>query len=92
MAFFLWSMHSEPARVVVMVEGGVCRRPGPSLRGMEGMEGIGRTSDEMVSPGRTTWSVIVLPTEDSGKRGVGKIPHITSISIHRKSTRVQDLA
>ena len=44
-------MHSEPASTEVMVDGGVWRRPGPSLSARDGFEGIGRTSGEMASPG-----------------------------------------
>ena len=56
-AFFFWSMRNGPATTDVMVEGGRCRKPGPSLSGIEGLEGIGRTSEEIVSPGRTRVSV-----------------------------------
>jgi hypothetical protein len=54
-AFFFWSIHRGPATVAVMVEGGTCRRPGPSLRGRLGLDGIGRTSGQIVSPGRTSF-------------------------------------
>ncbi len=53
-AFFFWSIHSEPAMTEVIVDGGVWRRPGPNFSGRDGLEGIGRTSEEIVSPGRTT--------------------------------------
>ena len=58
MAFFLWSMRKGPARVVVIVDGGVCRNPGPSFRGTEGLDGTGRMSEGMVSPGRTIVSAM----------------------------------
>ncbi len=58
-AFFLWSMHSWPARTEVMVDGGVWRRPGPSFSGRDGLEGTGRMSGEMISPGSTSvWMAI----------------------------------
>lgn len=52
--FFLWSMQRVPAIVGVIVAGGVCRRPGPSLRGIEGLDGVGKSSAEMSSPGKTS--------------------------------------
>lgn len=58
-AFFFWSMHSEPARTEVMVDGGVWRRPGPSLSGRDGLEGMGRTEGEMTSPGITIICVAI---------------------------------
>ena len=60
MAFFLLSIHNDPAIVGVMVEGGTCRSPGPNLRGTEGLEGIGRMSEESSSPGRTNVCVAIL--------------------------------
>lgn len=36
-----------------MVEGGIWRRPGPSLRADDGFDGTGKTSDGKSSPGRT---------------------------------------
>lgn len=36
-----------------MVDGGVWRRPGPSLSAREGLEGMGRTWEGMTSPGST---------------------------------------
>lgn len=36
-----------------MIDGGTCRRPGPSLMEMERLRGVGSTSIEMLSPGRT---------------------------------------
>ena len=53
-------MHSEPAITEVMVDGGVCRRPGPSLSARDGLEGMGRMSGEMVSPGSMTCCVVVM--------------------------------
>ena len=43
-AFLLASMHRAPASTVVIVDGGVYRSPGPSLRGRDELEGIGRCS------------------------------------------------
>lgn len=43
-AFFLVSMQREPAKTAVMVDGGVCCSPGPSLSGIEELGGIGRHS------------------------------------------------
>ena len=59
-AFFLWSMHSGPARTEVTVDGGEWWRPGPSLSGRDGLEGIGRMSGEMTSPGRTIGCVVAI--------------------------------
>lgn len=53
-AFLRLSMYSEPAMVGVMVEGGICRRPGPSFRGMEGFGDVGRRSEGISSPGNTS--------------------------------------
>ena len=58
-AFFFWSMHSEPASTEVMVDGGVWRSPGPSLSASFGLEGMGRMSGEMVSPGSTILCVAI---------------------------------
>lgn len=52
-AFFLWSIQSVPAIVGVIVAGGVWRRPGPSLSGTEGLDGVGRSSADIPSPGKT---------------------------------------
>lgn len=51
-AFFLASMQRAPASTVVIVDGGVCWSPGPSLRGKDGLGGSGRFSWVMVSPGK----------------------------------------
>ena len=59
-AFFLWSMHSGPARTEVTVDGGVWWRPGPSLSGRDGLEGMGRISGEMTSPGSTIVCVVAI--------------------------------
>ena len=56
-------MHSAPATTEVMVDGGVCRRPGPSLSARDGLEGIGRMSGEMVSPGSMIVCVVVMIVE-----------------------------
>lgn len=58
-AFFFWSMHSEPASTEVMVDGGVWRSPGPILSARFGLEGMGRRSGEMVSPGSTRVCVAI---------------------------------
>ena len=52
-------MHSVPASTEVMVDGGVWRRPGPSLSARDGLDGIGRTSEEMASPGSTSVCVAI---------------------------------
>ena len=52
-------MHSGPATTEVMVDGGVWRRPGPSLSGSDGLEGMGRTSGGMTSPGNTNVCVAI---------------------------------
>ena len=52
-------MHNEPASTEVMVDGGVRRRPGPSLRRSDGLEGMGRISGEIVSPGSTSVCVAI---------------------------------
>lgn len=58
-AFFFWSMQREPARVGVIVEGRIYRKPGPSLSGRGGLEGIGKTSGDTTSPGRTMVRVAI---------------------------------
>jgi len=57
-AFFLLSVQSWPATVGVMVFGGMCRRPGPSLRGNFGCEG--RDAGSRISPGSTNVSVAMV--------------------------------
>ena len=52
-------MHSVPASTDVMVEGGVWRSPGPSLSRRLGLDGMGRRSGEMVSPGSTRVCVAI---------------------------------
>ena len=42
-----------------IVEGGRYRRPGPNLRGTEGLDEIGKTSDGISSPGNTTVCVAI---------------------------------
>jgi len=59
-AFFFWSIFRVPARVEVIVEGGVWWSPGPSFRWREGSEGIGRRDGEMASPGKTRVSVAMV--------------------------------
>lgn len=51
-AFFFRSTKREPARTAVIDEGGTRRKPGPILRGELGE--VGKSSEEMISPGRTT--------------------------------------
>ena len=58
-AFFLWSMLRAPASVGVIVDGGTCRRPGPSLSGTEVFDGTGSTSAEIVSPGSTRVTIVI---------------------------------
>src|SRR5437762_652909 len=53
-AFFLWSMQSSPATTVTIVSGGVWRRPGPSFKGTDGLEEVGRAPGGIGSPGRTS--------------------------------------
>ena len=57
-AFFLLSVHSWPATVGVMVFGGMCRSPGPSLSGSFGCDG--RDSGSSSSPGRTKRSIAIV--------------------------------
>jgi hypothetical protein len=45
-------MWTEPAREAIMVDGGICRSPGPNFMGTEGLGGVGNISGEMLSPGR----------------------------------------
>lgn len=52
-AFFLGSIQRGPASTALMVEGGVWRRPGPSFRAFDALEGIGRSSVGIISPGMT---------------------------------------
>jgi hypothetical protein len=57
-AFFRLSVQTWPATAEVMVFGGMCRRPGPSLRGRVGCDGRDPGSSE--SPGRTKVSVAII--------------------------------
>lgn len=59
-AFFFCSIFRVPARVEVIVEGGVWWSPGPSFRWREGSEGVGRRYGEMTSPGKTRVSVAMV--------------------------------
>lgn len=52
-------MWTEPAREAATVDGGACRRPGPSLIGMEELGESGSASNEMLSPGRTKVIMII---------------------------------
>lgn len=52
-ALFLASMQREPASTVVIFDGGLCCSPGPSLSGVDGLEGIVRLSWGINSPGST---------------------------------------
>lgn len=45
-----------------MVEGGVCCSPGPSLRGIDGFDGMGRLSGGIDSPGSTNVAVVAVVT------------------------------
>ena len=54
-------MQRGPAIVDIMVEGGTCRRPGPSLSSRFGLVGMGRISGEMVWPGRTSVLLAIGP-------------------------------
>ena len=38
----------------VIIEGGICRKPGPSFNGTEGLEEKGKMLEPIVSPGRTS--------------------------------------
>jgi hypothetical protein len=51
-AFFLLSAVTVPAMVALIVDGGRCRRPGPSLRALEA--DVGSKELGSVSPGSTT--------------------------------------
>lgn len=59
-AFLRLSMQSAPAMVGVIVEGGMCRRPGPSFKGMEGLVDVGRRSEGISSPGNTSCVAIIV--------------------------------
>ena len=59
-AFFLCSMHKDPAIVGLIVEGGTCRKPGPNFKEVKGLAGIGRRSGEMFSPGKTPIDVCTI--------------------------------
>lgn len=37
-----------------MVDGGMCRRPGPSFRGNDELSDVGRRSEGISSPGNTS--------------------------------------
>ena len=62
-ACFLRSTHKEPATVGVIVAGGACRKPGPSLSAVEGFEGAGRILEEISSPGKTNIGVAIFNIE-----------------------------
>lgn len=97
-AFFLRSMQSGPAKVVVTVEGGVCRRPGPSLSGAEGLGGIGSTSSDRISPGITkVWVILIgaqwkcsfsirIRTGWHTSVAVGEVVHIFECEVHPENT------
>ena len=53
-------MQSGPATTEVMVDGGVWRRPGPSLSARDGLDGMGRSSGGMTSPGSTIVCVVAI--------------------------------
>lgn len=48
----------------VIVEGGTWRRPGPSLSGTLGLEGMGKRSGEIVSPGSMVVAVALACLSD----------------------------
>ena len=52
-------MLRAPARVGVIVDGGTCRKPGPSLSGAEGFDGTGSVPGEITSPGSTRVAIVV---------------------------------
>ena len=58
-------MHSEPATVGVIIPGGTWRNPGPSLSVEEGFDGVGSTSEEISSPGKTNVSVAIIDAADN---------------------------
>ena len=60
-AFFLGSTHREPAMSETIVDGGTRRRPGPSLSGIAGLEGYGRSSGGTISPGRIIPGAAIWP-------------------------------
>jgi hypothetical protein len=59
-AFFLLSVVNAPAIVAVMVLGGMCRSPGPSVRGLFCFGGFGRACEGITSPGRTIVAVVAI--------------------------------
>jgi hypothetical protein len=68
-AFFLLSVVNAPAIVAVMVLGGMCRSPGPSVRGLFCFCGFGRACEGITSPGRTTVAVVAI-VSGFGVRGL----------------------
>lgn len=68
-AFFLLSVTSAPAIVVVMVFGGMCRRPGPSVSVFFLPVGVGQAAWGSSSPGRTT----VADAAIADRRGGGVV-------------------
>jgi len=44
----------------VIVDGGMCRRPGPSFRGIDGLGDVGRRSEGISSPGNTSCVAIAM--------------------------------
>ena len=60
--------------VGVTVDGGMCRRPGPSLSGMEGFVDVGRRSEGISSPGNTRCIVILI--------GFGRVVGIIDPLVH----------
>jgi hypothetical protein len=53
--------------VEVMVLGGMCRSPGPSVRGLFCFGGVGRACEGITSPGRTIIAVVAIASEDGGR-------------------------
>jgi hypothetical protein len=65
-AFFLLSVAKAPAIVHVIVLGGTCRRPGPSVRVFFFPVGLGRASCGISSPGMTIVVEVAMRNECGG--------------------------
>jgi hypothetical protein len=59
-AFFLLSVTSAPAMVVTTVEGGMCRRPGPSFNVFRFPVPVGSAWDGISSPGSTSVAIVAI--------------------------------
>ena len=53
--------------VEVIVLGGMCRSPGPSVRGLFCFGGVGRACAGITSPGRTMIAVVAIAGEFGGQ-------------------------